>query len=54
MARTIPAIRREKVEETRKAIESNALDTDAAMDVTLDRLSEDLGLCDPDEGESVG
>jgi len=52
MARTVPAIRIEKVEETRKAMEKNSLETDEALDITLDRLSEDLGLAEPDDGET--
>lgn len=54
MARTVPAIRKDKVEDTRKAIEANALDTDTALDITIDRLSEDLGLGESEDGEAVG
>ena len=53
MARTVPAIRIKKVEETRKAMEKNTLESDEALDVTLDRLSEDLGLSGPDDGEAL-
>lgn len=53
MARTVPAVRQQKIEETRKAIESNSIDNDTALDVTLDRLSEDLGLTDSEDGDAV-
>lgn len=55
MARTVPAMRLDKVRGTRRAIEKHELDSDAVLDITIERLSEELGLDDPADGsEPVG
>jgi hypothetical protein len=55
MAKTVPAMRLDKVRGTRQAIEKYALDSDAVLDITIERLSEELGLDDPADGsEPVG
>jgi hypothetical protein len=55
MAKTVPVMRLDKVLGTRKAMEMHALDSDDVLDITIERLSEDLGLGEPtDDGEPVG
>lgn len=55
MAKTVPAMRLDKVRGSRKAIDQYALDSDAVLDITIERLSEELGLDDTsDGGEPVG
>ncbi len=44
MAKTVPAMRIDKVRATRRAMETHRLDSDDVLDITIERLSEDLGL----------
>ncbi len=54
MAKTVPAMRLDKACGTRQAMESYSLDSDDVLDITIERLSEDLGLGDQsDDGEPV-
>jgi|CXWL01.1.fsa_nt_gi hypothetical protein len=55
MAKTVPAMRLDKVRGTRKAVETHSLDSEDVLDITIERLSEDLGLDDQsDDAEPVG
>jgi len=44
MAKAVPEVRLDKVRGTRRAMETHALDSDKVLDITIERLSEDLGL----------
>ena len=44
MAKTVPAMRLDKVRGTRRAMETHRLESDDVLDITIERLSEDLGL----------
>ena len=44
MAKTVPSVRVDKIRKTRKAMDTHGLDSDAVLDITIERLSEDLGL----------
>jgi len=46
MAKTVPAMRLDKVRGTRRAMENHRLESDDVLDITIERLSEDLGLDD--------
>lgn len=55
MAKTVPAMRLDKVRGTRRAMETHSLESEDILDITIERLSEDLGLGEtPDNGEPVG
>jgi len=54
MAKTVPAMRLDKVQGTKRAVETNSLESEDVLDITIERLSEDLGLSDQaDDGEPV-
>jgi hypothetical protein len=44
MAKAVPEVRLDKVRGTRQAMDTYALDSDKVLDITIERLSEDLGL----------
>jgi hypothetical protein len=46
MAKTVPAMRLDKVRCTRRAMETHRLESENVLDITIERLSEDLGLDD--------
>lgn len=55
MAKMVPAMRMDKIRTTRRAMENHVLESDDVLDITIDRLSEDLGLADDRDGaEPVG
>jgi hypothetical protein len=55
MAKTVPAMRLDKVRGTRRAVETHRLESEDVLDITIERLSEDLGLGEAsDDGEPVG
>lgn len=55
MAKTVPAMRLDKIRGTRQAMELHALESENVLDITIERLSEDLGLGnEADDGEAVG
>jgi hypothetical protein len=55
MAKTVPAMRLDKIRGTRRAMETHRLEADDVLDITIERLSEDLELGEsPDDGEVVG
>ncbi len=55
MAKTVPAMRLDKIRGTRQAVENNSLESEDVLDITIERLSEDLGLADDnDDAEAVG
>ncbi len=50
MAKTVPVMRLDKIRGTRQAMETFSLDSEDVLDITIDRLSEDLGLSEPSDG----
>ena len=50
MAKTVPVMRLDKIRGTRQAMETFSLDSEDVLDITIDRLSEDLGLSEPPDG----
>ena len=54
MAKTVPAMRLDKIRGTRRAMETHSLDSEEVLDITIERLSEDLRLGDQsDDSEPV-